>query len=71
MLLTAEKEALFADSAQPNMQFAPGLLKMVLFKHCPVCPTCYELLADLTWPMGQDRAMRGLEAAFCVMCLAV
>ena len=45
MLLTAEKEALFADSAQPNMQFAPGLLKMVLFKHCPVCPTCYELLA--------------------------
>ena len=56
MLLTAEKEALFADSAQPNMQFAPGLLKMVLFKH---------------WPMGQDRAMRGLEAAFCVMCLAV
>ena len=44
-VVDAEEEALFADSAQPNMQFAPGLLKMVLFKHCPVCPTCYELLA--------------------------
>jgi hypothetical protein len=37
----ATKEALFTDSAQPNMQFSPGLLKMVLFRHCPVCPTRY------------------------------